>query len=94
MCRNCLLKHFIEGNIEGRIEVMGKPGTRLQNSQKDLKKKKKMSLLEIERGSTRSHSVENSLWNGIWTCRKTDYLMMMHIRGNVWIIYVKLCQQM
>jgi hypothetical protein len=40
MCRNCLLKHFIEGNIEGRIEVMGKPGTRLQNSQKDLKKKK------------------------------------------------------
>jgi hypothetical protein len=23
-CRNCLLKHIIEGNIEGKIEVMGR----------------------------------------------------------------------
>jgi len=58
--RNCLLNHFIEGKIEGRIEVMGKPGTRLQQSQKDIKEKKR--LLEMERRSTRSHSVKNSLW--------------------------------
>ena len=35
--RNCLLNHFIEGKIERRIEMMGKPGTRLQQSQKDIK---------------------------------------------------------
>jgi hypothetical protein len=23
-CRNCLLKHIIEGKIQGRIEVMGR----------------------------------------------------------------------
>jgi len=28
--------------------------------------------LEIERGSTRPHSVEDSLWKGQWTCRETD----------------------
>jgi hypothetical protein len=32
-------------------------------------------LPETERGSTRSHSVENSLWKKLWTCRKTDYTM-------------------
>jgi hypothetical protein len=26
--KNCLLKHVIEGNIEGRIEVTGKQGRR------------------------------------------------------------------
>jgi hypothetical protein len=31
------------------------------------------SVLETERGSTSSHSVENSLWRRLWTCRKTDY---------------------
>jgi len=72
--------------------VTGKPGTRRKQPLNDLKEKKR--LLETERGSTRSHSVENWLWKGIWTCRKTNYVMMMRIRGNVWIIYVKLCQQM
>ena len=26
--RNCLLKHVVEGKIEGRIEVMGRRGIR------------------------------------------------------------------
>ena len=26
--RNCLLKHFIEGKVEGRIEVTGREGRR------------------------------------------------------------------
>jgi hypothetical protein len=30
-------------------------------------------ILEIERESTRPHSVENSLWKRLWTCHKTDY---------------------
>jgi hypothetical protein len=29
----------------------------------------------MERGSTGSHSVANSLWSRVWTCRKTDYVM-------------------
>jgi hypothetical protein len=29
-------------------------------------------ILKIEGGSTRSHSVENSLWKRLWDCRKAD----------------------
>ena len=29
--------------------------------------------LEIERGSTRSTSVDNSLWNRQWNCREAEY---------------------
>jgi hypothetical protein len=36
----------------------------------DLKGKER--ILEIERGSTRSHGVRNSLWKRLWTCRKED----------------------
>jgi hypothetical protein len=35
----------------------------------------KERLLEIERESTSSHFVENSLWMRLWTCRKTAYGM-------------------
>jgi hypothetical protein len=35
----------------------------------------KEKILEIERGSTRLHPVENSLWKRLRTCRKTDYRM-------------------
>jgi hypothetical protein len=28
--------------------------------------------VEIEREGTRSHSVENLLWKGLWICCKTD----------------------
>jgi hypothetical protein len=30
---------------------------------------------QTERGSTRSHLLENSLWKKLWTCRKTDCRM-------------------
>jgi hypothetical protein len=36
-------------------------------------------MREIERGSTRSHSMENSLSKRLWTCYKRDYVMMMMI---------------
>jgi len=32
-------------------------------------------LLEIERGITRSPSLENSFWKRLWTCRKTHNVM-------------------
>jgi len=37
--RNCLLKHVIEGNIEGRVESMGRRGGRRQQLQDDLKER-------------------------------------------------------
>jgi hypothetical protein len=37
--RNCLLKHVIEGKIEGRIEVMGRRGRRHMQLFDDLKEK-------------------------------------------------------
>jgi hypothetical protein len=32
--------------------------------------------LEVESGSTRSHFLENSLWETLWTCRQTNCGMM------------------
>jgi hypothetical protein len=39
--RNCLLKHVIEGKIEGRIEMTGRRGRRGKQLLDDLKEKKK-----------------------------------------------------
>ena len=33
-------------------------------------------MLEIEIGSTRSHTAKNSLWISLWKSRKTDYGMI------------------
>ena len=38
-------------------------------------KLRKRDGTEIERGRTRSLSVENWLWKRLWTCRKRDYGM-------------------
>jgi len=35
-------------------------------------KVKEKRILEMGRGSTRSHCVENSLWKSLWFCRKRD----------------------
>jgi hypothetical protein len=63
----------IEGKLEGRIEMTGRRGRRRKQLLVLLQGKEK--ILEIERGSTRSHSMENSLWKRLQTCRKTDYGM-------------------
>ena len=34
--RNCLLRHIIEGKIEGRLEVTGRRGRRREQLQRDL----------------------------------------------------------
>jgi len=30
-------------------------------------------ILQIERGNTRTHPEENSLWKRLWTCSKTEH---------------------
>jgi hypothetical protein len=52
-----------------RIEVTGR---RARRSKQLLEDPKEMRMLEIERGSIRSHCVENWLWQRLWTCRKAD----------------------
>jgi hypothetical protein len=64
----------IEGKLEKRTEMTGRRGRKRKQLLDDLKGKEK--ILEIESGSTRSHSMENSLWKRLRTCRKTDYGMM------------------
>jgi hypothetical protein len=39
--RNCLLKHVIEGQLEGRIEVTGRRGRRRKQLLDDLKEKRR-----------------------------------------------------
>jgi hypothetical protein len=62
--RNCLLKYISEGKIYWRTEVTGRRRRRSKQLLDDFK--------ENERGSTRSHSVEHSLWQRMWNCRKAD----------------------
>jgi len=40
---------------------------------------------EVERGCTRSPSLDNSIWKRLWSCRKT-YMMMS--KGNEWILCI------
>jgi hypothetical protein len=39
--RNCLLKHVIEGNLEGRIEMIGRRGRSRKQLLDDLKEKRR-----------------------------------------------------
>jgi hypothetical protein len=52
--RNCLLKHSTEIKIEAKIELMEKRHKQLLDNPKE-------RILNIERRTIRSHSVENSL---------------------------------
>jgi hypothetical protein len=46
--RNCLLKHVIEGKIEGRIEMTGRRGRRRKQLLDDLKEKRRYWKLKEE----------------------------------------------
>jgi hypothetical protein len=48
MCRNCLLKHVIEGKLEGKTEVKGSRGRRRKQILYDLKAKRIYWKLEEE----------------------------------------------
>jgi hypothetical protein len=66
--RNCLLKHVIEGKVERRIKEKGRRGGRRKQLLYDLMENRRHS--ELEKGRTRLHSVEKSIWKRLWTCRK------------------------
>jgi hypothetical protein len=80
LCRNCLLRHVTEGNIEGRIDVTERRGRRQKKLMNDLEKTRRMP--SIERESTRSPSVENSLWRRLGTCNTGN--KMMTENGRRW----------
>jgi hypothetical protein len=71
--RDCLLKHAIEGKIEWKLEVALKRG-RWCKQLLDYVKETRGSW-KLKRGSTRSHSVENSVWKTLWSCHKAEYGM-------------------
>jgi hypothetical protein len=70
--RNWHIKHIIEGNKEGRMEGEDEEEEDLSSYGIASRKEK---TLESVGGNTRSHSVENSVWRSLWTCRKTDCVM-------------------
>jgi hypothetical protein len=61
---------------EYKTEVKGRGGGRRRQIVDGLKETR---VLEIERGSTRSHSVENSVCKRLLTCRKADCVVMVVI---------------
>ena len=71
LCRNCLIRHFIEGQIEGRMEVARRRGKRSKQLLGVLKETR--GYWKLKRGSSLLHSEENSLCKRLWICRKTDY---------------------
>ena len=62
LLRNCLVRQVIEGEVEGRIEGMGRRGTRGKHLLDDLKETR--DYWSMKGGSIRSHFMENSLWKG------------------------------
>ena len=69
---NCLLKHGIEGKIEGRIEVTGRQGRRCKLLLDDLKERKGYWKLKDE-----ALDLNLRFWKRLWTCRKRDYRTMI-----------------
>ena len=58
MCRSCLLIHIIEGQMEGRIEVMGRQGRRCKQLLDDLMEKREYFKLKdeaLDDGLQRTH---------------------------------------
>jgi hypothetical protein len=64
ICRKCLLKHNVEGKIEEGTEFTVRRGRRCRQLMDDFKNRR---ALEIERGSTRSHSVAIWHWKRLCT---------------------------
>jgi hypothetical protein len=56
----------IEGKLEGRIEMTGNEEEDVSSYWMTLRKREDTGN---ERGSTRSHPVENSLWKRLRICR-------------------------
>jgi hypothetical protein len=59
----CLLKHVIEGNLEGRMEITGRRGRRRKQLLADLKEKRRYWKLKEE-------ALDRTLWR---TCFGRGY---------------------
>jgi hypothetical protein len=55
------------------MELRERRGKRHKQLLDDLREKER--VLGVKGGSTRSHSMKNSLWRSLWTCGKTDHEM-------------------
>jgi hypothetical protein len=55
LCRNCLLRQVIEGNIKGGIEVTGRRGRRSRKLLDDLKER--IGYFDLDRTMWRVHFV-------------------------------------
>jgi hypothetical protein len=53
--RNCLLKHVMEGKLEGRIEMTGRRGRRRKQQLDDLEEKRRYCKLKEE-------ALDRTLW--------------------------------
>ena len=72
MRRNCFLKHVIEEKKD-KIEVTVRQG-RIRKQKLDEKRRKRECT-----GNTNLHYVEKSLWQRLWICHKTEYVMIMMV---------------
>ena len=63
-----------------RIEVMERRGGRCKRLLYDLRERRWYWKL---RGSTRSHSVENSIWKKLWKYRKTVFYIYCSVHHNI-----------
>ena len=73
LCRNCLLKQVIEGKIKGEMDVTRRRGRRCKKLLDDLTDR----ILSFEGGGFGSHYVEESFWRRLWTCRQTEYRIII-----------------
>ena len=81
--RNGILKHITERKIEGKRKVKGRRARGRKQLLHDLKNEK---ILETERGSTSSQTVNNLFWKTIWTSRKAECRMNEWM--NEWMLLV------
>jgi hypothetical protein len=88
--KNCLLKHVIEGKLEGRIEMTGRRGRRRKQLLDDRKENKRFCKLKEE-------ALDRTLWRtrfgrALQTCRKTDCRMneCSHTTKPVHLLYTSL----
>ena len=68
LCSSWILKHVIEGKIEGRMEMTGRQGRRRKQLLTTVRKREDTGNW---RGNFRSHSLDNLLWKRLWASHKT-----------------------
>ena len=68
LCRNCLLKHVIEGKIKGDMEVTRRRGRRCKKQLDDLKDKRGYSHLKEE-------ALDRTMWRHTFSILSSDRIL-------------------